>query len=583
VQPTPLHRHAFIDIETTGLEPSSDEVIELGLVLVNQGAARSSHRWRFGHQKPLSPMIQALTGLPERAPEGTPTLAQEWPRIAPLLEGHTVVAHNASFERSFLGELHDRPMLDSCELTHLLFPAMRSHSLDSLVRWANVGTGARHRALDDAEDTFQVVRVAIERASANNELGEQIPGPLGELLRALRPRTDEPVRPEPVEGATPRAPSPRGLTLNGVAALETEQPADHFASLCRDFTAAGIDVAVPTFRLGDVPDDVPRRLPVSSRVCRERLLKLLELPRFTATARGYVRRWLDETRHGERATLSGWMSERWPDVRLLGLLSLADADCRCFESSAQSGAVITHETALASLSAEKPHVILDAARLSPRPAAVEGRRLRELRALYELADVPFEEATAPTAEQVRALRAPLNSEAALVTGLARAIEYFAGLLTPAEPIDVAVRLRASATLLVHDVVTAEAKWLSTLGLGDLAPERRPLITRSVIERVTEVPAVLRGVALGMGTITPDFVASQVALAPGQVRLGLASSAALRLASWWPGQSLASLDVDQVTLLGPARNDDLRRLQLALPACVQRIVLIDPPPPVESAS
>ena len=517
MQASLLQRHAFIDIETTGLEPSVDEVIELGLVLVEAGAFRSSHRWRFGHRAPLSPMIQALTGLPERAPEGTRTLAQEWPRIAPLLEGHTIVAHNASFERSFLGELHERPMLDSCELTHVLFPSLRSHSLDALVRWANVGPGARHRALDDAEDTFQVVAVAIERAMADppgalSEIAKALPGPLGELLRAIAAGANREKRATPVtwslskrgpvyaeasctRGREPGAPpfdqaqcrlrQALGERLPPLAALETELPGDDFASLCRDFTAAGIDVAVPTFRLGDVPEDVPRRLPPTSRVCRERLLRLLELPRFEPMARGYVRSWLEQAHHGERATLSGWMSERWPDVRLLGLLALADTDCRCFGQTPQaSGAIISHETALAALPASEPLVILDAARFAPRLTALEGRRLRELKTLYALTDTPFDEAGVPTPEQVRALRAPAAAEPEVVSGLSRATEFFAGVLTLTEPGDLAARLRASTALLVHDVVTADAKWLGTLGLAEVTPERRPMITRAVIARPT---------------------------------------------------------------------------------------------------
>ncbi len=47
-------------------------------------------------------MIQALTGLPDAS---NPSLAEAWPEIGALLAGHTVVAHNASFERSFLDGL----------------------------------------------------------------------------------------------------------------------------------------------------------------------------------------------------------------------------------------------------------------------------------------------------------------------------------------------------------------------------------------------------------------------------------------------------------------------------------------------
>ena len=555
-----LQRHAFIDIETTGLDPSSDEVIELGLVLVEAGEAYARHQWRFRHRQPLAPMIQALTGLPEMTEPSRPTLAEQWPQIEALLEGHTVVAHNAAFEQSFLKPLQTRPLLDSCELTHFLFPSLRSHSLDALVRWASVGPGARHRALDDAEDTFRVVKVALER-SVSRPMPEAIDGPLGPLLCCTQPLTVE----APIE-ATSR-PTPKGLGL-----LETEVEA--FAALCRDYTQSGVDVAVPTFRLGDVPDDVQRSLPASARVCRKKLLRLLELERFSPMARAYVRRWLEQTRHGERATISGWMSERWPDVRLLSVLSMAGPNCDCFVPTV-GGSVITHEAAVGSLG-QKPVVILDAGRFPPRPTVVEGRRMKELKVLFELAEAPFEDEVAPTAEQIRALRLSQPLE-----GFERAAEYFAELLTPrppTEPVDLGPLLKAADVLLVYDVVTQNAGWLTGLGLTELTPERRGAVNSSSIERLTEMPTVLSGVVLGFGAITPQLVGAQVAARPGSVRLGLTSAAPLRLSNWWPGQSLSQLDVTEVGVVGPARPDDLRRLQLALPARVTKIRFFDRPPP-----
>ncbi len=563
-----LKRHAFIDIETTGLDPAVDEVVELGIVLVHEGLIFGRHRWRLRHEKPLSAMIQALTGLPERADASNPSLAEAWPEIGALLAGHTVVAHNASFERSFLKPLEALPLVDSCEVTHFLHPQLRSHSLDALVRWAEVGEGARHRALDDAEDTFRVVQVALDRATGRESLlrvAAETGGPLGELLSwggygvAAAPVVRE-------VSAQVRLPE-------GLRALETERPEDSFSSLCQRFTSQGVDVAVPVFRLGDVPDEVPRRLPPASRICRQRLLQLLDLKRFSPIATGYVRRWLEHTPHGDRATLSGWMSERWPDVRLLGLLALADADCRCFDPG-PGAAVVTHEAALAQLGS-KPFVILDAARFTPRPLVLEGRRLRELRALYELAEAPFDDERLPTGRAVLDLFGPPSLEAPVAEGLARAVRWFAQQLTPVEPVDVTAALKSANALLVHDVVTTEARWLAGLGLGGLEPERRPVAVGSEIRRVNEQG--LDGVVLGLGTISADVVTQQVNRAPGQVRLGLTCPAAIRLANWWPGQPLGSLEVSALTVLGPIRADDLRRLQLALPPSVTRITLLDPPP------
>ena len=197
----PLALHAFLDIETTGLDAAVDGIIEVGVVAVGASGALSRERWLVRPTREVPPLITALTGLDGRALVGAPAWAEVRPAVEARLVGYSVVAHNASFERSFLGALLDeRPLVDSCELTHLLFPELQSHALDALVRWAGVREGARHRALEDADDTLRVVEVALERALERATV-------VGELLGVRgRPTTkDEVALQRLLEGVVARA------------------------------------------------------------------------------------------------------------------------------------------------------------------------------------------------------------------------------------------------------------------------------------------------------------------------------------------------------------------------------------------
>ena len=161
-----LRRLCFVDIETTGLDPSSEEIIEIGAVFVERGVVTGRRQWLVRPGKPIPALITALTGLTDEEVAAAPRLEDIEAELSQALGGWTLVAHNAQFERSFLGErIAQNAMLDSCEVAQLLFPERASHSLDALVRWLNIGRAARHRALDDAEDTFLVLAALCDRGA----------------------------------------------------------------------------------------------------------------------------------------------------------------------------------------------------------------------------------------------------------------------------------------------------------------------------------------------------------------------------------------------------------------------------------
>lgn len=160
--------HVFVDLETTGLDPGVDEVIELGALFVDQGQVVERRERLFGSRAPLPLTIRRITGLSDEDLRGREPFTAYAAELQRALEGWTVVAHNALFEQSFLGGLLQEigaPVLDSCELLHYLYPELESHSLEALVSWAGVSDRAAHRALRDCEDTFAVLARALERCA----------------------------------------------------------------------------------------------------------------------------------------------------------------------------------------------------------------------------------------------------------------------------------------------------------------------------------------------------------------------------------------------------------------------------------
>src|SRR5688572_16596872 len=100
-----LHHHAFIDLETTGLDPSSDQVIEVGVVLVERGEVVRRVGQLLRPSSPLPVIIRRLTGLDDALLASQPSFGEYRAELATLLKGWTIVAHNAAFERAFMDGL----------------------------------------------------------------------------------------------------------------------------------------------------------------------------------------------------------------------------------------------------------------------------------------------------------------------------------------------------------------------------------------------------------------------------------------------------------------------------------------------
>lgn len=329
-----LDRHLFLDVETTGLDAAADEVIEIGAVLVERGVAVSEHHWLVRPNRPVPPVISALTGLTDRDLDGAPSFDELEPALERLLRGVTVVAHNALFERSFLArQFRELEVLDSCELALVLFPELPSHSLDSLVRWAGRAPGTQHRALHDARDTVAVVQTMLERAAeparrpALLRLANQLTGhgPMERVLRglaeaALEPssRPSDPTHPAPL--ATRPEPSPTIPTVleafkaapkTQAIELEVNEPDAVLLALAKEMTGT-VWVAGPHARLKklSLPRLPPRR--AGSRAALEALVaRRVVVDASLAAAMAYLSSWGERTERDLRV-LSGFWRDRVP-------------------------------------------------------------------------------------------------------------------------------------------------------------------------------------------------------------------------------------------------------------------------------
>ncbi len=153
------------DLETTGLDPATDRIIEVGLVRVEQGNITAEYHALVnpGMQLPLK--IKRLTGLGDGDLAQAHPLPGVLPEILDFIGESAIAGHNVRFDLGFLtaacGQPFQNPLYDTLELARLLAPEAPSYRLESLCSRYNIEISSAHRALDDAMATAKLLQKLI--------------------------------------------------------------------------------------------------------------------------------------------------------------------------------------------------------------------------------------------------------------------------------------------------------------------------------------------------------------------------------------------------------------------------------------
>ncbi|MGC9346946.1 MAG: helicase C-terminal domain-containing protein [Anaerolineae bacterium] len=162
--------YVSLDLETTGLDPSRDAIIEIGAVRFDrdQVVERFSTFVNPGRKIPL--FITELTGITDAHVADAIGVREAARRVADFVGRDPVVGHSVRFDLSFLRKQHvlqGNPYIDTFELAGILVPHASRYSLVNLVKELGVDLADQaHRALDDAEMTYALFMALMDRASS---------------------------------------------------------------------------------------------------------------------------------------------------------------------------------------------------------------------------------------------------------------------------------------------------------------------------------------------------------------------------------------------------------------------------------
>ncbi|WP_258360528.1 helicase C-terminal domain-containing protein [Moorella sulfitireducens] len=158
------YNYIVVDIETTGLDPDQDQIIEIAAVRLEGGRVTGKFHTLVNPGRPIPSYIQKLTGINDAMVGEAPPLAEILPGLLDFMKGAFPAGHNGNFDLAFLNRALGNttwhlPLLDTLTLSRILYPCLPSYRLEFLSQKFSFDAGEHHRAMGDALATVQLLHI----------------------------------------------------------------------------------------------------------------------------------------------------------------------------------------------------------------------------------------------------------------------------------------------------------------------------------------------------------------------------------------------------------------------------------------
>ncbi len=170
-----------LDLETTGLSPANDRILEIGALWIENGEVTDTYETFVDCGIPIPQIITQLTGITDEMVKGSPCTEEAvrgFLDFTQMQDGGDCVllGHNLPFDYSFvkysmarLGLTYESRGLDTLKMARTCLPGLEKKSLDRVSAYLGIPQKHHHRALDDALTASRI----YERLK--REFGEQYP------------------------------------------------------------------------------------------------------------------------------------------------------------------------------------------------------------------------------------------------------------------------------------------------------------------------------------------------------------------------------------------------------------------------
>lgn len=159
-----------IDVETTGLSPLYNELIEISAIKYEGAKKVDTFSTLIKPKKEISRTITNITGITNKMVENSPIVEEVMPKLVEFIGDSPIVAHNANFDYSFLQNNSNRSfsknkVIDTVAISKKMLPNLPNHKLNTVARCIGIQEEGFHRAEFDCECCAQIYIKYLENSS----------------------------------------------------------------------------------------------------------------------------------------------------------------------------------------------------------------------------------------------------------------------------------------------------------------------------------------------------------------------------------------------------------------------------------
>ncbi|WP_270465999.1 MULTISPECIES: PolC-type DNA polymerase III [Fusobacterium] len=159
------------DIETTGLNSHTNEIIEIGAVKIKAGRIVDRYSQLINPERPIPYHITEITSITNEQVANEPKIDEVIGKFVDFIGDAVLVAHNAPFDMGFIKRDIKKylnidlqsSVIDTLQMARDLFPDLKKYGLGDLNKTLGLALEKHHRAVDDSQATANMFIIFLDK------------------------------------------------------------------------------------------------------------------------------------------------------------------------------------------------------------------------------------------------------------------------------------------------------------------------------------------------------------------------------------------------------------------------------------
>ncbi|MCX8081919.1 MAG: 3'-5' exonuclease [bacterium] len=170
-----------LDVETTGLDPVEGRIVEIALIRIKEGNVVEKFVTLLNPEVKIPPEVSFIHGIKDEQIKDAPLFRDIAEKVLEIINGRTILVHNADFDIPFLKkelnlcglDLSEIKVIDTLAIARNYF-CFPKNSLSTIALYYEIDISGYHRAEADAMITYKVYCKLIEELNRKNKFDKNI-------------------------------------------------------------------------------------------------------------------------------------------------------------------------------------------------------------------------------------------------------------------------------------------------------------------------------------------------------------------------------------------------------------------------